>query len=60
MEIIILMTWSIWTTRNDWIFNQTDPSIDSCRDKFLHEFSLLKHRTKARYLPAMESWLSSL
>jgi hypothetical protein len=26
----------------------------------LHEFSLLKHRSKARYLPAMESWLSSL
>jgi hypothetical protein len=26
----------------------------------LHEFSLLRHRSKARYLPAMESWLSSL
>jgi hypothetical protein len=26
----------------------------------LHEFSLLKHRSKARYLPTMESWLSSL
>jgi hypothetical protein len=26
----------------------------------LHEFSLLKHRAKASYLPALESWLSSL
>jgi hypothetical protein len=26
----------------------------------LHEFSLLKHRAKARYLSALESWLSSL
>jgi hypothetical protein len=26
----------------------------------LHEFSLLRHRSKASYLPAMESWLSSL
>ena len=25
MEIIILMWWSIWTTKNDWIFNNKDP-----------------------------------
>jgi hypothetical protein len=26
----------------------------------LLEFSLLRHRSKASYLPAMESWFSSL
>jgi hypothetical protein len=26
----------------------------------LLEFSLLRHRSKASYLPAMDSWLSSL
>jgi predicted Co/Zn/Cd cation transporter (cation efflux family) len=27
MEIIILMAWSIQTTRNDWVFNEIDPMV---------------------------------
>jgi hypothetical protein len=26
MEVIILMTWGIWSTRNGWIFDNQDPS----------------------------------
>jgi hypothetical protein len=26
MEIIILMAWSVWTVRNDWVFNNIDAS----------------------------------
>jgi hypothetical protein len=59
MEIIILMTWSIWTTRNDWIFNETDPSVASCRRKFISEFRLALLKDKPR-VAAMESWISSL
>jgi hypothetical protein len=28
MEVIILMTWAIWSTRNEWIFNNKDPKVD--------------------------------
>jgi hypothetical protein len=28
MEIIVLMSWSIWTERNKWIFNNEDPSVE--------------------------------
>lgn len=30
MEIIILMSWRIWTTRNNWLF-KLDPSITICK-----------------------------
>jgi hypothetical protein len=60
MEIIILMEWSIWTTRNDWIFNEMDPSVQRCRDKFIRGFSLLLLRAKPTSIPALESWLASL
>jgi hypothetical protein len=45
MEIIILMAWSIWDTRNDWIFKA--------------EFSLLLYRARATLLPAMNTWLQT-
>jgi hypothetical protein len=45
-EIIILMTWPIWTTRNDWIFNNKDPTIEGCMEKFIKEFKLLTLRVK--------------
>ncbi|TVU13198.1 hypothetical protein EJB05_40731, partial [Eragrostis curvula] len=60
MEIIILMAWSIWTTRNDWIFNGKDPTIQACKDKFKREFALVIHRAKARYLPQIKEWLQAL
>jgi hypothetical protein len=27
MEVTILMTWAIWSTRNGWIFENQDPSV---------------------------------
>jgi hypothetical protein len=60
MEIIILIAWSIWTTRNDWIFNEMDPSVERCRDKFIREFSLVLLRAKPTSIPTLKSWLASL
>jgi hypothetical protein len=60
MEIIILMAWSIWNTRNDWIFSELDPSVQRCRDKFVREFSLLLLRAKPASIPALQSWLAAL
>lgn len=60
MEIIVLMTWSIWTTRNDWIFREVDPSIPNCKRKFMEEFSLLQHRVKPEQVMIMTAWLDSI
>jgi hypothetical protein len=35
MEVIILMTWAIWHTRNGWIFKNEDPPVDACKRKFI-------------------------
>ncbi|KAL6596864.1 hypothetical protein ACP70R_046998 [Stipagrostis hirtigluma subsp. patula] len=39
MEVIIIMAWSIWTVRNNWLFNNVDPSVERCRDIFQKEFA---------------------
>nr|TKW02024.1 hypothetical protein SEVIR_8G217500v2 [Setaria viridis] len=59
MEIIILMTWSIWTTINNWMFNSVDPSPQLCKDKFSSKFNLLL-RACPRLIHLMEAWLHSL
>jgi hypothetical protein len=48
---VILMAWSIWTIRNDWIFNNEDPTLDKCKRKFVAEFRLLLYRSKTGYSP---------
>jgi hypothetical protein len=60
MEIIVLMARSIWTVRNDWVFNNIDPSVQRCKDKFAGEFSLLLHRFKPDKASFMNVWLQTL
>jgi hypothetical protein len=60
MEIIVLMTWSIWTTRNDWVFDDIHPSVQRCKDKFVGEFSLLLHRIKPDKASVMNVSLQTL
>jgi hypothetical protein len=59
MEIIILMAWAIWVTRNDWIFNNINPTVESCRRKFKEEFKLLLLRAKPSLVEAMSAWLDN-
>jgi hypothetical protein len=37
IEIIILMTWSIWKYRNEWLFENKDPSVQHCKNEFIKE-----------------------
>jgi hypothetical protein len=60
MEIIILMPWSIWTTRIDGLFNGKDPTVEDCLSKFRREFLLLLHRVQQNTLMAMEDWIHVL
>jgi len=40
LEIIMLMAWCIWTTRNDWIFSNMHPTVQNCKTRSCSEFSL--------------------
>lgn len=51
MEIIILMSWSIWVARNDHTFQGILPSISNCWVFFKKEFALVIHRAKKKYFP---------
>ena len=59
MEIIILMSLSIWTARNGFIFNGVAPSIITCKLLFRNNFAMLMHRAK-KYFSLIEQWLQAL
>jgi hypothetical protein len=41
LESVIIMTWSIWRSRNNWIFNETPPTVIECKAMFRKEFLLM-------------------
>jgi hypothetical protein len=55
MEIIILTAWSIWTTRNDYIFKGIPPSLYRCRKKLRDELSLLLHKATRKSYALVEN-----
>jgi hypothetical protein len=59
MEIIITMCWSIWTMRNDVIFNNIPHSVQRCKMVFRKEFALVMLRAKAKYHPHIDLWLEA-
>jgi hypothetical protein len=60
MDIIILMCWSIWMTRNDFIFRGQQPIVQETKVRFKLEFTLVIHRAKERLKHHMSSWLEAL
>lgn len=60
IEIIILMSWSIWKARNDLIFWQAAPIILMAKHNFLDEFQLLLLRAKKSYSPSIDLWIANL
>ena len=60
MVAVILMCWSIWTVRNDFIFNGVQPSVQNCRRKFFSELRLVQQRVKQSLQTSFELWILSL
>jgi hypothetical protein len=58
MEIIILLSWSIWTSRNNLIFKNEAFSVDGAKG-FFKEFGMVIHRAKPKYFPGIVQWLES-
>jgi hypothetical protein len=48
MEIIMLITWKIWITKNDFIFKSISPSINRCHKKFKDEMALIIYKAKRK------------
>ncbi|KQJ97585.1 hypothetical protein BRADI_3g32036v3 [Brachypodium distachyon] len=59
MEIITLVTWSIWKIRNDFIFNQRRPSLYRCKQIFKEELNLVFHRAKRKSYFGFADWINS-
>jgi hypothetical protein len=57
IEVIILMTWSIWKCRNGWIFENLDPTVQHCKNEFKKELLLVIHRAKGKYDSTILDWL---
>jgi hypothetical protein len=48
IEIIMLISWFIWMTRNDIVFKGINPSLYRCRHKFKEELALMVHKAKRK------------
>jgi hypothetical protein len=59
MELIMLITWSIWVTHNDFIFKAVTPSVYGCRKQFKEELALLVHKAKRKSYNSITDWVAN-
>jgi hypothetical protein len=59
MDVIIIMSWSIWMARNDFIFNGQQPSLQSAKACFRKEFALVIIRAKPGLKHPLATWLEA-
>jgi hypothetical protein len=57
MDIIILMCWTIWMSRNDLIFRGQQPTLQLAAQRFKSEFALVVLRAKASRKQSMVTWI---
>ena len=51
MVAVVLIYWSIWTSRNDLIFKGIQRTVNNARSLFRKEILLLLHRVNSRLTP---------
>jgi hypothetical protein len=57
MEIIMLITWKVWTVRNDFIFKVVPPRIYKCCKRFKDEIVLLVNKVNRKSYHGLSSWV---
>jgi hypothetical protein len=60
MDIIIIMSWCIWMERNDLIFRNVQPSLNSTKERFKTEFAWVILRAKVALKSQMSTWIASV
>jgi hypothetical protein len=60
LKSIIIMTWCIWKSRNNWIFNETPPTVNECREMFKKELSLVCHLVKPDMRDKISNWIHDI
>jgi hypothetical protein len=55
----MLITWSIWVTRSDFIFKAVTPSVYGCRKQFKEELALLVHKAKRKSYNSITDWVAN-
>jgi hypothetical protein len=55
MEVIVIMSWRIWTVRNDAIFQGISKNILRCLENFKQVFGLLLWHAKKKNFPQIEA-----
>jgi hypothetical protein len=60
MELIMLTTWSIWITRNEFIFKAVTPSVYRCRERFKNELGFLVHKAMRKSYHGVATWIGGL
>ena len=58
INIVILLCWSIWISRNDLIFQGLQPPTSNCCRIFKKEFVLLGHRVSSKHKALLEEWIA--
>jgi len=57
MEIIISMSWAIWSVRNDAIRRNVQPDISNAKRHFWNDFAQVILIAKKAYVPYISRWL---
>jgi len=60
MMVAILMTWTIWTVRNDYIFRNVQPNLQTAKEFFRKELTLLSLRAKTKVSVTFDLWIQNL
>jgi hypothetical protein len=53
------MTWCIWKSRNNWIFNETPPTTNEYKEMFKKEMRLVFHRVKPAMKEKISNWMQN-
>nr|TKV97692.1 hypothetical protein SEVIR_9G511550v2 [Setaria viridis] len=61
MEIIVLMNWSIWITRNEWTFSNSAHSVQGVKRHFTTELrAVAQHKVNSQLQEDILDWLDAL